>query len=100
VRSPLAGPNADARERQRNVDEDQLGGDVGLQPEAGGAGRFGGVARPEPVAVEVDAAIDNVQMAAASRTERVLQPASLRQVRDERPAVLGEVQSVGPPQGP
>ena len=52
--------------------------------------------RPERGAADRNAAIDHIQVAAPTRSERVLQSASIGQMRDERPGILGEIESLGP----
>ena len=47
------------------------------------------------LAVERQSPVDHVQVAAAPRTEGVLEPPALGEVRDQRSGVLGEVQPVG-----
>ena len=54
-------PHADRLEFEGNVDEDQLGCDVGPQRQVGGAGHLGGITGLELIAVELPDVGDEVE---------------------------------------
>src|SRR6185503_5565660 len=89
--SALPGPDADGFEIQWDVDEDQLRGEVRGDGQIGLGGDLQGVPGTKVFVVDVDATVDDVEVAASPRSERVLQPAR-PQVRHERAGVLGEIQ--------
>src|SRR6188508_513460 len=94
--SPLPCPDADGLVDERDIDEDELGADVGREVELDGTGYLRGIPWPERVAVEGEAAVDDVEIAAAALDERMVEPARIGQVGDERAGVLGKVEAVSP----
>ena len=70
--SLFAGPDADGLELEGDVDQDQFGGDVGRAAQLDGPVILAASPVRELVAVERQAAIDHVQVAASARPELVL----------------------------
>jgi hypothetical protein len=67
--SPVAGPCTHWPEFERDVDEDELGADLGRQAQRGGIRDLRRVPRSERLAVERHSPIDDVQVATAAAPE-------------------------------
>src|SRR3954464_4449113 len=78
-RSPFAGPDADRVELEGDVDQDQLGGEVGRELEIRGTADLCRIARPDLIAVDRHATVDHVQIPTATRAEAVLQVVAVAQ---------------------